>query len=151
MTIKNEFHYFGTKTEDGTQQGFFFKVSRESSGAGDDYQEEVGIEEIWVVNQVNDKEVKCVMKLPAILDAICEGSNQLTGPALHQALKMFEATRDKMTDTQPIEDPYANACIGNSFIDNIERANLQHPQDFDQVVAQVLKHFGDETIKRTQK
>jgi hypothetical protein len=130
MTIKSEFHYFGTKTEDGTQQGFFFKVSRESSGAGDDYQEEVGIEEIWVVNQVNDKEVKCVMKLPAILDAICEGSNQLTGPALHQALKMFEATRDKMTDTQPIIDP---------FIDAIERANLQHPQDFDQVVAEVLK------------
>jgi len=130
MTSKAEYHYFGTQTEDGTQQGFFFKVSRESSGAGDDYQEEVGIEEIWVVNQVNNKEVKCVMKLPAILDAIVEGDNQLTGPALHQALKMFEDTRDKMTDVEPIIDP---------FIDAIERANAAHPQDFDQVVAQALQ------------
>jgi len=129
MTERSEFHYFGTETEDGTKQGFFFKVSRESSGAGDDYQEEVGIEEIWVVNQVNNKEVKCVMKLPAILDAIVEGNNQLTGPALHQALKMFEDTRDKMTDTQPIIDP---------FIDAIERANAAHPQDFDSVIKSIL-------------
>ena len=134
MTSKAEYHYFGTQTEDGNTQGFFFKVSRESSGAGDDYQEEVGIEEIWVVNQVNNKEVKCVMKLPAILDAIVEGDNQLTGPALHQALKMFEDTRDKMTDVEPIIDP---------FIDGIERANAVHTQDFDQVVA--------EALKRTQK
>jgi hypothetical protein len=129
MTEKAEFHYFGTKTEDGTTQGFFFKVSRESSGAGDDYQEEVGIEEIWVVNQVNNKEVKCVMKLPAILDAIVEGNNQLTGIALHQALKMFEDTRDKMTDVEPIIDP---------FIDAIERANAAHPQDFDSVIKSIL-------------
>jgi hypothetical protein len=128
MTIKNEFHYFGTQTDDGNTQGFFFKVSRESSGAGEDYQEEIGIEEIWVVNQVNNKEVKCVMKLPAILDAICEGNNQLTGAALHHALKMFEDTRDKITNNEPI-DP---------FIDGIERANLEHPQDFDEVIKSIL-------------
>ena len=127
--VKAEIHYFGTETEDGNTQGFFFKVSRESSGAGDDYQEELGIEEIWVVNQINGKEVKCVMKLPAILDAIVEGDNQLTGPALHHALKMFEDTRDKMTDTQPIIDP---------FIDAIERANAAHPQDFDSVIKSIL-------------
>jgi hypothetical protein len=130
MTVKSEFHYFGTETQDGTKQGYFFKVSRESSGAGDDYQEEVGIEEIWIVNQVNGKEIKSVMKLPAILDAIVEGNCQLTGPALHAMIKMFEDTRGSMEDMEPIIDP---------FIDAIERANLEHPQDFDHVIEEAIK------------
>ena len=132
MTSKAEYHYFGTETEDGTKQGFFFKVSRESSGAGDDYQEEVGIEEIWVVSQVGDKVVKSVMRLSPILDAIVEGDNQLTGIELHQAIKMFEDTRETMVETPKIDDP---------FIDAIERANAAHPQDFDQVLAQTLQRF----------
>jgi hypothetical protein len=129
MTERNEYHYFGTETQDGTKQGFFFKVSRESTGAGDDYQEEVGIEEIWIVNQVGGKEVKSVMKLPAILDAIVEGDSQLTGPALHAMMKMFEDTRGSMEDMEPIIDP---------FIDAIERANAAHPQDFDSVIKSIL-------------
>ena len=129
MTERSEFHYFGTETSDGAKQGYFFKVSRQSSGTGLNYQEELGIEEIWSVHEVGDKQVKSIMKLPAILDAICEGSNQLTGAALHHAIKMFEDTRGDMVDTQPIIDP---------FIDAIERANAAHPQDFDSVIKSIL-------------
>lgn len=123
---KKERHVYSMQDSPDRKHAYIFNIIRDQEN------QEIVVESIWIVVQLHGQESKIIINLQHIAEDIWDKPHKAAPESLN---KMIDEEFNELSEE-------VNKAVNQDLLSAAERANLQYPQSFDDIIKQINSKFN---------